>query len=47
MVLPVPTGVKAPAVSTLRQRDSGIAGSTSAPAATSIVWFRRGSEAGG
>jgi hypothetical protein len=47
MVLPVPTGVKAPAVSTLRQRDSGIARSMSAPAAASVVWFRRGAEAGG
>ena len=47
MVLTVPTGVKERAATTLRQRDSGIAGSMSAPAATSIVWIRRGAEAGG
>jgi hypothetical protein len=43
----MPTGVKERAVTTLWQRDSGIAGSMSAPAAASVVWFRRGAEAGG
>jgi hypothetical protein len=46
MVLPVPTRVKEPAATMLRQRDSGIAGSMSAPAAASVVWFRRCAEAG-